>query len=225
MKKNKILLIVLIALIATGGIYVFVKTRPIDNTSNNSKVEENKSDNIENVKEEIKFLKEISGVKAENIELINDPVGLKGEFVAPRESILNGVGYFLKDTENSKMENIQIDIGNGYIYLTTTYKVNSFMSTPIEVKVKPSLDKNKNLVLEVSEFKFIDLNVPKWIVNLGVEGFVKDWFPEDKDFKVTFDEGRVVVDKSNYEKVILNNISIDVDGMKIDMIINLEKII
>ena len=226
MKNNKkITASILIVLVALLGTYIYVKTRPVENTSTNNKTEITNPNKEEKVKEEIKFLREIEGIKAENIELINKPVGLKGEFVAPRESILKGVHYFLKDTKNIKMENIEIDIGNGYIDLRTNYIVNSFISTPIQVKVKPTLDSDKNLVLQVSEFKFLDLNIPKWIVNIGVESFVKDWFPEDKNFKVAFDEGRVVVDKSNYEKVILNKISIDNNEMKIDMIVNLEKII
>lgn len=225
MKKKNIIIIIFITVVALFGTYIFVETRPTKKTSTNNKIEANESEQVDNTKEELKFLREISGVKAEKVELINDPVGLKGEFVAPRESILKGVDYFLKDTQNSKMENIEIDIGNGYVDLKTTYNVNSFISTPIEVKVKPSLDEDKDLVLEIYEFKFLDLNVPKWIVNLGVESFVKDWFPEDKDFKVNFEEGKVVVDKSNYEKVILNKLSIDTNGLKIDMVINLEKIV
>lgn len=225
MKKKNIIIITVAVLALIAGAYIFVKTRPVDNTNQNNKVELNNTEENENTKKEIMFLREIAGIKANEVELINNPVGLKGEFLAPRESILNGVDYFLKNTKNSKMENIEIDIGKGYIDLRTTYKVNSFISTPIEVKVKPSLDENKNLVLQVYEFKFLDLKIANWIVNIGVESFVKDWFPKDKNIKVTFEEGKVIVDKSNFDSLILNDISIDSSGMKIDMVINLEKII
>ena len=222
--KNKIIIIISALIILIAG-YFIIKTNNTSDNKVNTKVEQNIKQENKSLEEGLDFLKEIAGVKANNIELINNPVGLKGEFVAPRESILKGVDYFLKDTKNDKMEDIGIDIGNGYIYLRTTYKVNSFIKTPIEVKVKPSLDKEKDLVLEVSQFKFLDLNVPKWIVNLGLKNFIKDWFPDDNKFKVTFEEGKVVIDKSNYDKIIIDNISIDNNAMKIDMIINLEKMV
>jgi len=222
--KNKIIIIISALIILIAG-YFIIKTNNTSDNKVNTKVEQNIKQENKSLEEGLDFLKEIAGVKANNIELINNPVGLKGEFVAPRESILKGVDYFLKDTKNDKMEDIGIDIGNGYIYLRTTYKVNSFIKTPIEVKVKPSLDKEKDLVLEVSQFKFLDLNVPKWIVNLGLKNFIKDWFPDDNKFKVTFEEGKVVIDKSNYDKITIDNISIDNNGMKIDMIINLEKMV
>ena len=222
--KNKIIIIISALIILIAG-YFIIKTNNTSDNKVNTKVEQNAKQENKSLEEGLDFLKEIAGVKANNIELINNPVGLKGEFVAPRESILKGVDYFLKDTKNDKMEDIGIDIGNGYIYLRTTYKVNSFIKTPIEVKVKPSLDKEKDLVLEVSQFKFLDLNVPKWIVNLGLKNFIKDWFPDDNKFKVTFEEGKVVIDKSNYDKITIDNISIDNNAMKIDMIINLEKMV
>lgn len=222
--KNKIIIIISALIILIAG-YFIIKTNNTSDNKVNTKVEQNIKQENKSLEEGLDFLKQISGVKANNIELINNPVGLKGEFVAPRESILKGVDYFLKDTKNDKMEDIGIDIGNGYIYLRTTYKVNSFIKTPIEVKVKPSLDKEKDLVLEVSQFRFLDLNVPKWIVNLGLKNFIKDWFPDDNKFKVTFEEGKVVIDKSNYDKITIDNISIDNNAMKIDMIINLEKMV
>lgn len=222
--KNKIIIIISALIILIAG-YFIIKTNNTSDNKVNTKVEQNTKEENKSLEKGLDFLKEIAGVKANNIELINNPVGLKGEFVAPRESILKGVDYFLKDTKNDKMEDIGIDIGNGYIYLRTTYKVNSFIKTPIEVKVKPSLDKEKDLVLEVSQFKFLDLNVPKWIVNLGLKNFIKDWFPDDNKFKVTFEEGKVVIDKSNYDKITIDNISIDNNAMKIDMIINLEKMV
>lgn len=222
--KNKIIIIISALIILIAG-YFIIKTNNTSDNKVNTKVEQNIKQENKSLEEGLNFLKEIAGVKANNIELINNPVGLKGEFIAPRESILKGVDYFLKDTKNDKMEDIGIDIGNGYIYLRTTYKVNSFIKTPIEVKVKPSLDKEKDLVLEVSQFKFLDLNVPKWIVNLGLKNFIKDWFPDDNKFKVTFEEGKVVIDKSNYDKITIDNISIDNNAMKIDMIINLEKMV
>lgn len=224
MKNKKLIIITTISIMVTLGA-IIITPKNTEDTNIGAKVEDTIQEDFNENKKELSFLRSISGIKANEIELIDNPIGLKGEFIAPRESILKGVDFFLKDTQNSKMEHIQIDLGEGYIYLKTTYKVNTFIKTPIEVKVKPTVDSSKNLVLQVYDFKFLDLKIANWIVNIGVESFVKDWFPVDKEMKVEFEEGKVVVNKSNFESIILNHISISKDGLNIDMIVNLSKII
>ena len=108
----------------------------------NNKIEA--TDNKETI-QTIEFLKSISGLKAKNIELIDNPVGIKGEFLAPKESILNGVDYFLKHTENDKMTNVKVDIGDSYIAIRVDYKITKSIATPIEVKIIPTLNNNKDL--------------------------------------------------------------------------------
>ena len=51
----------------------------------------------------LEFLDSIAGIKAEELEIINNPTRLKGTLFAPKESILNGVNYFLENTQNSKI--------------------------------------------------------------------------------------------------------------------------
>lgn len=224
MKNKKLIIITTISIIVTLSA-ITITQKNIENTNTTEKVEEIPQEDFNKDKKELSFLKSISGIKANEIELIDNPIGLKGEFIAPSKSILKGIDYFLKDTQNSKMENIKIDFGEGYIFLKTTYKVNTFIKTPIEVKVKPTVDSSKNLVLQVYDFKFLDLKIADWILNIGVESFVKDWFPVDKEIKVTFEDGEVIIDRSNFESIILNSISINENGLKIDMIVDLEKVI
>lgn len=224
MKNKKIIIFTTISIMVTLGAVIGM-SRNLDNTNTIEKLEDTTQEDMVYDKKELAFLKAISGIKAKEIELIDNPVGLEGEFIAPRESILKGVDYFLKNTENSKMENIKIDLGDGYISLETTYKVNAFIKTPIEVKIKPTVDKYKNLVLKVYDFKFLDLKIADWIVNIGVESFVKDWFPKENEIKVKYEEGNVIIDKSNFESIILNSFSINENGLVIDMIIDLSKII
>ena len=89
LKRITIIIILIIAVLL--GVYLFV---PINNSKGedisykpNNKIEA--TDNKETI-QTIEFLKSISGLKAKNIELIDNPVGIKGEFLAPKESILNG---------------------------------------------------------------------------------------------------------------------------------------
>lgn len=224
MNKKALVISVLVTTAVLMGGYLFIKpTESKKIKEDNHKIEEvieNKEAN-----NTIEFLRKIHGLKVENVELIDNPVGFEGSFLAPKESIKNGVDYFLKESKNEKISKLNIDIGDGYIKSIVDYNITKKIVTPIEFKIKPSLNKNKDLVLNIDEVKFLDLKVSKWIVNIGINNFTKDWFSEESDIAVEFNDGNVVIDKSNFKSVTLNNISIDSTRLKLDMTINLEKII
>lgn len=203
-------------------IYFFIgnnlhKDNLIKNNITNQIEEIGKNDN-----KLISFLKSIHGVKIESLELVDNPVGFEGSFLAPKESIKNGVDYFLKESKNDKINDVKIDIGSGYIKLNVDYNIINNITTPIEFKVIPSLDSNHNLVLKIDDVKFLDLKIANWIVNIGLNNFIKDWFTSDMDVK--FNDGNVVIYKSNFKGVYLNKISINSKDIKINMSINMEEI-
>ena len=43
---------------------------------------------------------------------------------------------------------------------------NKNITTPIKVKVVPTLNNNKDLELKIQEVKFLDLKISDWLVNL-----------------------------------------------------------
>lgn len=203
-------------------IYFFVGK----NLDKNNLIENNITNQIEEIGKNdnklISFLKSIHGVKIESLELVDNPVGFEGSFLAPKESIKNGVDYFLKESKNDKINDVKIDIGSGYIKLNVDYNIINNITTPIEFKVIPSLDSNHNLVLKIDDVKFLDLKIANWIVNIGLNNFIKDWFTSDMDVK--FNDGNVVIYKSNFKGVYLNKISINSKDIKINMSINMEEI-
>ncbi|MCR8744583.1 hypothetical protein [Romboutsia lituseburensis] len=221
-KKTLVIGILVTTSVLIGG-YIFMKPTGSKKLKEDThKVE----DAIENkdINSTLEFLKKVHGLKVENVELIDNPVGFEGAFLAPKESIKNGVDHFLNESKNEKISKVNIDIGDGYIKAIVDYNITKKIVTPIEVKIKPLLNKNKDLLLNIDEVKFLDLKIAKWIVNIGINNFAKDWFSEDSDMDVEFNDGNVVIDKSNFKSVTLNNISIDSTKLKLDMTINLEKI-
>lgn len=224
MKNKNIILLIIIGTAILGGVFISIKatSNNVGNKNNNNSISKNEP--IESDKKELAFLKQISGIKATEVELIKNPVGIKGNFIAPRTSILNGVDYFLKNTDNEKMSDVQIDIKENYVEINTDYQVNTMITTPISVKVIPSVDENKNLVLKIKEVTVLDLKVAEWIIDLVFKNFIKDWFPSNGNMEVIFNEGSVIIPKQNFEEIILDKVYINENGLNLQMIINLEKI-
>lgn len=223
-KKQKIFLGIIIFLILSATIIFSIKKLDTQPTQQVKKIENNK-DIVENSEaKKLTFFRDIAGVKATNIELIDNPVGVKGEFLVPEKSILNGINYFLKETKNDKISNVNIDIEENGIIAKVDYKVNQNITTPIEVKFLPTVDKNNNLILNIKEVKLLDLKLYDWIVDIALKSFIKDWFSKDSNIDVKFEKGNVVIDKNNFKQVMLKNISLGSEDLKINMIIDFNHI-
>lgn len=223
-KKQKIFLGIIIFLILFATIIFTIKKLDTQPTQQVKKIEKNKGIVENSEAKNLTFFRDIAGVKATNIELIDNPVGVKGEFLVPEKSILNGINYFLKETKNDKINNVNIDIEENGIIAKVDYKVNQNITTPIEVKFLPTVDKNNNLILNIKEVKLLDLKLYDWIVDIALKSFIKDWFSKDSNIDVKFEKGNVVIDKNNFKQVMLKNISLGSKDLKINMIIDFNHI-
>ncbi|UOW66996.1 hypothetical protein [Paraclostridium bifermentans] len=223
-KKRKIFLGVIIFF--TLSSFMLFSIKKLDTQSNQQvKKIENSEDKVKNTEEKnLTFFRDIAGVKATNVELIDNPVGVKGEFSVPEKSILNGINYFLKETKNEKISNVNIHIEKQGIIAKVDYKVNKSITTPIEVKFLPIVDKSNNLILNIKEVKLLDLKLYDWVVDIALKSFIKDWFSKDSNINVKFEKGNVVIDKNNFKQVMLKNISLGSKDLKINMIIDFNHI-
>lgn len=172
----------------------------------------------------LNFFEAISGIKAKEVEITDNPVGLKGDFFAPDEAIVKSLNYFLEETKNNKMKNLNIRSEDGVLNIKVDYKVTTTITTPIEVKIKPTLNETKDLVINIEEVRFLDLKISKWIVNLALDNFIEDWFPDNGNLNVGFNEGNVIIYKDNFKGGEINSISLE-NGLEIEMIIDLEKVL
>ena len=225
MKDRKLILIISFIVISALIVFgiIFINKSEKDNEVQNSLQETEQLDE-ENKKKILDFFNAIAGVKAKEIEIINNPIGFKGNLFVPEESILNGVNYFLQNTNNEKMDNLDIDVEDGSINIYVNYVVTEKIKTPIKVSVRPSLNENKDLVINIEEVKFLDLKIANFIVNMALKSFVQDWFPSDSNIKVEYNKGNVVVYKENFKGVALEELSLEGDGLMVDVLIDLKKI-
>ena len=223
MSKKTLTISISIAILILFGVYVFTRSSTNDyKQNNNNKIEKNEETSNNKI---INFLSAVQGLKIENLELVDNPVGFEGVFLAPEQSIRNGLDYFLNENKNEKISKVSIDVDSGYIKVKVDYKIINNITTPIEVKVIPSLNEDKDLILKIDEVKFLDLKIANWIVDLGVKNFLKDFFSGNNNLLLEFNDGSVLIDKSNFKGIVLNNISIDSKMLKLDVRIDLENLI
>lgn len=123
------------------------------------------------------------------------------------------------------MENVKVDLGKGYISISVDYKITKNITTPIKVKVIPTLNNNKDLELKIQEVKFLDLKISDWLVNIALKSFIKDWFPKNKDINIDFKEGFVIIYKDNFKGINIDKLKVELTGLNIDMTIDLNIII
>ena len=222
-KRNIIILVIIVVITIVLGVTVFTISNKNENISN----EETKNETVSEEMDQgtIEFLNAIAGIKAENIEIINNPVvGVKGKIIAPEESIVNGINYFLKSTNNEKMKNLEIDINNKSIDLYVNYVVTDTFTTPIKVSITPTLNDNKDWVINIEEVKILDLKLANFLVNLALKTFVKDWF-NDSNMKVEYEKSRVIIDKENFQGIKIDSILVNNDGISLDVVIDATKIV
>ena len=224
--KKTIILIsaVAILLFIFGVIYFNKPANNAQETANNETASINEQINTRKV-DKLALLGALSGVKGNNIEITNMPLGFKGEVFVPAETITNGLNYFLKRTENNKMEDLKIEIDQETMNINVNYKVMKGIKTPIELRIVPRIDENKNLEIKIDAIKLLDLKLPDWIVNKVVSRFIEDWFPKDSNIKVTFNKDSVVIDKDNLKGIIVEELLIKDSGLQIKGMIDVNKLL
>ena len=224
-KKYIIIVSIIVGILALGGL-LFVVFRNNNISNENINVDYNNGIASEsNNKDILSFLTAFSGAKAEEIEIINTPViGVKGKISVPTESITNGLSYFLEKTNNNKMHNIRIETTNENIDIYVNYQVTNKISTPIKVSINPVINENKDLVINISEVKILDLKLADFFVNLALKTFVKDWF-NDTNIKVEYGDNSVLVYSENFKGISIESISLKNKGITLDAIIDMEKFI
>lgn len=218
-KRNIIMMIILGLLILASIIFVAIKIEKQPEIKEDIKTEDTNEVVEQGI---IDFFNAIEGVKAETLEIINDPVvGVKGKIFVPDTAIVNGINYFLEKTNNNKMSNLEVVTENNSISLYVDYAVTDKINTPIKVDISPSINENKDLVIDIGSVKILDLKLADFIVNLALKTFIKDWFA-NSDIIVTYENNKVTISKDNFNGMSFDSILVSDEGITLDMIISAE---
>lgn len=217
-KKRNVIIAILLGLFVLGSI-IFIASK----IENQPEIKEDVKKEDTNEKVEsciIDFLNAIVGVKAEELEIINNPVvGVKGKIFVPDTAMVNGINYFLEKTNNNKMSNLEAVTEDSSISLYVNYAVTDKINTPIKIDISPNINENKDLVIDIGSVKILDLKLADFIVNLALKTFIKDWFV-NSDIIVEYENNKVIISKENFNGIDLNSILVSDEGITLDMMID-----
>ena len=68
------------------------------------------------------------------------------------------------------------------------------------------------------------MKLADFFVNLALKTFVKDWFV-NSNIKVEYEKNKVILSKENFDGITLDSILVNDDGIALDMVIEIEKLI
>ncbi len=228
--KKKIFKWIGVSFIILIIIFIFIQFNR-DNKINNNEAPIDKvgitvsDEQDESIKNTIEFVSSIYGLEVNYLKVINDPVGFKGGLMAPKDTVINGLDYIIKNiVRNEKLEDVGISLGEGSATINVIYKVTDKIKTPVEMTIVPKLTKDKDLQIEIKDVKFLDIKIFKWLVDFSTSKFVKEWIPKGSGFKVGYKDGSILIDKSNFNGISFNDISITSQKLNLDITFDLENI-
>lgn len=198
-KDSKMILLIFIILIVSLGVmyYLLIPQEKIEKSSN-------KIISIEEI------LKKISIDNISEIELIKNPIKLKGTISISDDEFENII-YTIMNKYNSKdSEYIDINIDNKKIKITYPYKILNFIESKLEVNLHPSIV-NNDINIIFNNVKLGKINISNKMIEKELNKY-KEIIP----FKI--EKNIIKIDKDYIYPATINNIEI---GEK-DIIINLE---
>ncbi|MEG1310647.1 MAG: hypothetical protein RSD47_01445 [Romboutsia sp.] len=198
-KDSKMILLIFIILIVSLGVmyYLLIPQEKIEKSSN-------KIISIEEI------LKKISIDNISEIELIKNPIKLKGTISISDDEFENII-YTIMNKYNSKdSEYIDINIDNKKIKITYPYKILNFIESKLEVNLHTSIV-NNDINIIFNNVKLGKINISNKMIEKELNKY-KEIIP----FKI--EKNIIKIDKDYIYPATINNIEI---GEK-DIIINLE---
>ena len=75
------------------------------------------------------------------------------------------------------------------------------IKTPVMIRIYPTLDDKKNLVLNIDEVRFLDLKLYDWLIDFGIKILLKTYFLIILIVNIDFKEGFVIIYKENFDEI------------------------
>ena len=215
MKFKRKIIIPLIILIFIILLFVGIYELSIKNNKKSSvDIDVNTSLNIP--KEQMQYLQSLVGLESKNIKILDNPLRIEGSFYIPEETILTFVNHYLENSNNKDITNLNITINKNVLTISGQYKLLTYLKTPIDIDILPTITKEKNLRLNLKDIRLLNLSLNENIIDAVIDS----WFSDLENISV--DRGDVIIDKSFFKNTEIKSIDLKEDYLVIDLSLKIQ---
>ena len=215
MKFKRKIIIPLIILIFIILLFVGIYELSIKNNKKSSvDIDVNTSLNIP--KEQMQYLQSLVGLESKNIKILDNPLRIEGSFYIPEETILTFINHYLESSNNKDITNLNITINKNVLTISGQYKLLTYLKTPIDIDILPTITKEKNLRLNLKDIRLLNLSLNENIIDAVIDS----WFSDLENISV--DRGDVIIDKSFFKNTEIKSIDLKEDYLVIDLSLKIQ---
>lgn len=212
-RRSMIILIILLVFLVLSifGIYeLSIKS----NKKSSLDIDVNTSLNIP--KEQMQYLQSLVGLESKNIKILDNPLRIEGSFYIPEETILTFINHYLESSNNKDITNLNITINKNALTISGQYKLLTYLKTPIDIDILPTITKEKNLRLNLKDIRLLNLSLNENII----DAIIDSWFSDLENISV--DRGDVIIDKSFFKNTEIKSIDLKEDYLVIDLSLKIQ---
>ena len=212
-RRSMIILIILLVFLVLSifGIYeLSIKS----NKKSSLDIDVNTSLNIP--KEQMQYLQSLVGLESKNIKILDNPLRIEGSFYIPEETILTFINHYLESSNNKDITNLNITINENALTISGQYKLLTYLKTPIDIDILPTITKEKNLRLNLKDIRLLNLSLNENII----DAIIDSWFSDLENISV--DRGDVIIDKSFFKNTEIKSMDLKEDYLVIDLSLKIQ---
>ena len=172
--------------------------------------------NLNIPKEQMQYLQSLVGLESKNIKILDNPLRIEGSFYIPEETILTFINHYLESSNNKDITNLNITINKNALTISGQYKLLTYLKTPIDIDILPTITKEKNLRLNLKDIRLLNLSLNENIIDAVIDS----WFSDLENISV--DRGDVIIDKSFFKNTEIKSIDLKEDYLVIDLSLKIQ---
>ena len=214
LKRRSIIILVVLFIALVLSLFGIYELSIKNNKKSSVDIDVNTNLNIP--KEQMQYLQSLVGLESKNIKILDNPLRIEGSFYIPEETILTFINHYLESSNNKDITNLNITINKNALTISGQYKLLTYLKTPIDIDILPTITKEKNLRLNLKDIRLLNLSLNENII----DAIIDSWFSDLENISV--DRGDVIIDKSFFKNTEIKSIDLKEDYLVIDLSLKIQ---
>ena len=214
LKRRSMIILIILLVFLVLSIFGLYELSIKSNKKSSLDIDVNTSLNIP--KEQMQYLQSLVGLESKNIKILDNPLRIEGSFYIPEETILTFINHYLESSNNKDITNLNITINENALTISGQYKLLTYLKTPIDIDILPTITKEKNLRLNLKDIRLLNLSLNENII----DAIIDSWFSDLENISV--DRGDVIIDKSFFKNTEIKSIDLKEDYLVIDLSLKIQ---